>query len=215
MFCINLDKSVKNLFLIIAFILIAIKSTEGQENAQCKLTKQQLPAIRGLQLGMANTEIIKVFPGLDVHKTDEYGYSSFTATFFPLPDRLESCCGTAPNSFDTAKFPLFKGLEQVEFELLDNKIGSLKFFYDSSVDWNSRAEFTKKISESLKLPNNWMSTDSEDRPPAFIECDGLRLEAQLIGSRRPSLLLVDTTAIETFEKRKLTSIENKRKSFKP
>lgn len=196
------------IFIILCFLFIFVSSDLGQNIPKCELKPEQSPEIRGLKLSMTADELKRKFPNLQVPIPDEFGLAHFYIAFFPLPDRFNISYGTenADNHYDTRKFSAFKGWEQLEFELLDNRVVTLKIDYDASVKWNDLSAFTSQMTSLLKLPDSW----SEDS----LNCDGFRVNAEVF-SGKATIQFSSEVAVKTYENRKKEAEEKKRKEFKP
>lgn len=121
----------------------------------------------------------------------------------------------APNSIGTEKFPTYKGLEYIEFEMLDNRVVLLTAQYDTTATWKDLKEFTSRVSELLRLPNTWnFRSKSEEYRPAFIDCADFSVEAELSGGNA-ILRLVDLNAPEIYKKRKSSAEKKDKDGFKP
>lgn len=206
---------IMKLKLLLLYLFIASGIAFGQQLKPCKLKISEAPKLRGFSLGTTKTDILKVFPKAEIPAPDKYGVSNFRLHFFPLPDRFVSFGeDEAPNSIDTEKFPAYKGLESIEFEMLDNQAVIITAQYDTSTKWENLQEFVERSSEALKLPKNWdFNLNSQERIPSFLECAGFSIEAELSG-RNPILRLVNDAAPEVYKSRKLAEEEKQKKAFK-
>jgi hypothetical protein len=198
-------------------LMMAGLNIYGQQSTVCGLQINDAPVLRGFSLQTTKSEIQKIFPKVKITEANKFGVSSFMISFFPVPDRIPSFGQEeAPNSINTEKFPAFKGIDSIEFEMLDNKVSVLKINYDGTTKWRDHAEFIERISETLKLPKSWKYPKilDDDFKLPFLECAGFTLEANLIGGNG-ILKLTNNEALKIISQRKLADEENRKKEFKP
>lgn len=165
------------------------------------------------------SEITKKIPKAEIPKSDELGFSKFTLSFFPLPDRYTSYGqDETPNSIDTDKFTDFKGWQTVTLELIDNKVVSIEIQYDSSIKWKNLMEFIGQFSVSFNLPSSWQSdttSESKFNQSNFIVCNNFKIEARMRGQTNPIIFFFDLNAPKIFKQRKFALEERGKKGFKP
>lgn len=174
------------IFLVIGFILTCIAVVPAQE--QCKLNIAQSPALRGLRLGMSFEQAKKAFPDLQINHAGEFGDVFVTAS------------KDEPRVTDKSKFD---GLYSISTYFLDNRLVQVSANYDSSLDWKSLDQFTAKVSEGLRLPNAWQGQGK-------MQCNGFEFKANI-----NSLSMLETSWIETVQKRAEEKREKQRQAFKP
>ena len=117
-------------------------------------------------------EVLRCFNGLEVKSANEVGLQEiklYVSTNIGVTSKLKSeqlrllekyedkgLRNTANGAYVNKEvFPCLEGLNSLEFQFLDGQISSIHLEYDSSVKWSSVEEFTKKISELLRLSGTW------------------------------------------------------------
>jgi hypothetical protein len=129
------------LAVLSALCLAAAAAHAQQAQAQaCPLTIEQAPELRGFRLGMTTEQVMARVPGIQVQQ------GSFGASDARLP----------PSS--GADAAAYKGIDNIYFGFLDGRLVNLVVSYDQSVHWKSSDQFAAKVSEFLKLPEDWRGT---------------------------------------------------------
>src|SRR5215813_9500404 len=124
-------------------LLFALSGLAQGQPAQCSLKLSELPAapeLVGFQLGMTKEQVKLKVPQVRFGKADDFGVSKTTINPFFDP------------RIDTSSF---EGIRSISLDFLDDRLTSLWIGYDSSFKVPSVEEFTKRISQSLHLPNAW------------------------------------------------------------
>jgi hypothetical protein len=91
----------------------------------------------------------------------------------------------------------FEGVRTVSLVFLDGRVISLWIGYDDSFKWKTLADFTKGITDSLKLPNAWRLKPRGERR---MTCDGFQLAVMMVAGS-PSLHITDESARQILNKR--------------
>lgn len=196
---------------LFVFFVIGNLNIFSQTASRCQMKIEDSPAVRGFSLRSKTTDIQKAFPKLKIDAPDKFGVSNVVVPF----DRLVSY-GQDEESItvNTEDFPQYKGLESIDFEILDGQVVILTIEYDSSVSWKNIAEFIKHTSNTLKLPNEWNYTGYEEFQTASMDCLDFRIESE-IAVGNPILRFVKSGAVEIYKKRKAEDEEKAKKNFKP
>lgn len=96
---------------------------------------------------------------------------------------------------DKAAFP---GLRTISLDFLDGRLTSLWFGYDSSFKWQTVPDLVKGMSQSLRLPDAWISWKSRGQQ---LHCADFQMVVTMVADS-PSLRITDTTAEETLTARR-------------
>jgi hypothetical protein len=178
--------------------------TDRPVQASCHLTLDQAPAIRGLRLGQSIADVKAILPTL-LHR--ESG-----AVEDPDIGALQ-----AKVHVDVAAYkPAFDGIDRVNVMFLDKRLAQISIIYDHSIEWKGGDEFTARISESLRLPNAWLSVLPSNTDFLSMQCNGFLLTAD-VGkySARTSLLIKQTNLDTEMDRRAKSRADQRRDSFKP
>lgn len=156
-----------------------------QTPAPCKLTLDRSPSVRGLSLGMLETDFRRIT-----------GATSL----------LDGLTYSPPSGK-----PGFENIDRLSFDFYKDRLRRLEVTYDHSVLWRSAQEFATAISEPLKLPKeSWAFNPYLDN--AEMVCDGFKVIAWP-GYRR--IELRDTKAEAALLAEIKQKEEDRKKTFKP
>jgi hypothetical protein len=168
------------IFPILLFSIIALVTFDIATNAQkrqlgmsplCKITKSQLPKIRGLYLGMSVDEFRKLYP--------------------PIIMGPEAKNGVAVGLYSPSYFndKVITELQDIFSLDLSFYKGRLFYFwiYYNNYEVSSYQEHMKNISKSLNLPYRW------NLPTQTMTCEGFSVGAPVYGRAG---LVVDDLAVE-------------------
>lgn len=158
--------------------------------------------IRGFSLGMLLNEFLARTPGVRVPQADDFGLIDgyFSPSAYP-----------AYSSFYRKKF---NGVGGVAYRILDNRLIGLMIVYDDSIKWNDAGEFLSRISESLKLPFDWIQTQSLSSDYAM-QCGSTHVGVKYRRGISPALFILDIEAHRRLARRQAEQEEKKRRTFKP
>jgi len=191
--------------MVLFTVTIALSQSamqRGDASAEkCTLTISQAPELRGLRLGMTREQVKVIFPKLDrvienSHAVEWLGLLNVRI----YPDEN--------NTTDTAKF---EDVMSIELGFFDKRLSRIIVTYFKDYKFDNANDFTKKVSEALRVPNAWKVEDYSNNR-RVMDCDGFRI---YVDSSEPSIWLWDITADSILQKRKEEEKERKRKSFKP
>src|SRR5258708_3477181 len=158
-----------NVLLLLTFSSVAFGQGTAPA-AKCTLALAQAPALRGLRLGMNQAQVLARFPGLSLHRADEFGLAKLRLTLIDAGlypkgssnrDRgvqLDIAAATAEGrSFtaDSSKFPDLKGVRKIQLRFVDGRLSYVLLGYDDSFKWNGVDEFAETVSKNLGLPGDW------------------------------------------------------------
>lgn len=140
-----------------AVFVLACAVTGLAQSGQCSLKPGQLPAVRGLRLGMTAAQLKTIYPRLLVGPADEFGQARVEL----LVDQLAQVDQAA-----------FKGVSSLRLNLIDDRVVEFGLTYES-LPWKDLNQFVTKTSEMLGLPGVWQGGENFQS----LECDRLLLRA--------------------------------------
>jgi hypothetical protein len=182
-----------------ALLVLACAWTGAAQSGQCALKPAQLPAVRGLRIGMTAAELKTTYPRLVVGPADEFGQARA---------QLE---GQQLAQADPAAF---KGVIGLSINMVDDRVVEFWLTYES-LPWRDLDQFVTKTSEMLGLPGGWQGDESTKT----LECDRVQIRAGRsswsVGSMSPVLSFKDLRAEEVVAARVLKKRERQVESFKP
>jgi hypothetical protein len=195
----------RSLLAIITCCLFGVTGVVGRqlpENDTCRVNPNQLPAIRGLQLGMSQDQVLRLFPG--------------------SADNPDIKAQHAPEHFDQASLQLvpnyiqFPGVNQLLATFYREKLVSFTLQYsearDGGVNWRNVDEFIARLSQSLSIPGPQVWTSGKDMYASYraLQCAGFELLAA------PNILIVrDPSYIDDVNRRRIAAAEERRRTFRP
>lgn len=154
--------------------------------------------LRGFHLDMTAAEIRSRLPGFRLPAADSSGYARAIIRFSktePAPQFLH-------------------GVITVVFDFVDGRVSYIGVVYDNSIKWNSLEQFTRQVSRTLGLPEQWQSYSSNGTPQKMLRCEKLRFVSAMLRagkSSAPALFLVDDTGIDKLVARRQAQLESVRK----
>lgn len=193
--------------LALCFILISFVIASAQDS---KCTLDQAPELRGFRLGMTISEVdAKLNWGLSsvLNPADEIGVKEEAVGPLRLKDQEQA-----------------RGIRKITLEFLDDRLSYIEVSYDDSVKWDSLDQFASKISEILKLPNEWekpfsVSDDSSGNTLTAtakkLVCAGFNVGVILTSTNQAVLMLGEAGLKAAKEKRREVLKEKRQQSFKP
>jgi hypothetical protein len=171
--------------LSLVLILLSIATATAQER-QCSLKLAQLPEapeLFGFRMGMTKDQVKVRVPEVVFgrHKTFGLAKTSINPDFDSRIDKSS-----------------FAGVRTISLDLLDDRITSLWFGYDSSFKWHTVDEFVAGISQSLHLPEAWTPWKSRGQQ---LRCADFQMTLSIV-AEGPSFRILDVTAEETLTARR-------------
>ena len=137
----------------------------------CGLGREQAPKIDGLYLGMSESQIKQLVPGLQISSVNELGVSNAELKGADIGKLAGS------GSF-------FEGVESIALEFTDGRLSFIRVAYPVTNKWASKDEFLTSIASKFPIRGEWKPfydwrnkdvRDAEDLRDLAIECDGFRL----------------------------------------
>jgi hypothetical protein len=173
-----------SIFFSLMLLCACARLTTAQAQT-CTLKLSDLPQaseLLGFKLGMTTEQVKARVPQVVFGRVDQFGSSktSINPDFNPEIDKAS-----------------FEGARTVSLDFLDGRLVSLWIGYHDAFKWKTLDEFTRGISESLKLPNAW---HSKPRGGREMTCDNFQLAITLVAGS-PSLHITDELAQQTLNKR--------------
>lgn len=173
------------------------------EIKKCPLSVEQSPVVRGIKLGQTVAEVRSLFPEADNNRNVSLalGFESIRSNDLGVTEQ------TITPLRDSERL---KGTENIWLRYLDGRLASFRINYDTSVRWQSSAQFAAVIADQLHLPaEGWR----QDGLSIRLTCSGFYVNVigvvgnQLTISRED----LDAEISRRYEKRE----QQKRADFKP
>lgn len=177
-------------FSVIVWCLLSSQTVSAQER-QCRVKLSDLPQateLKGFRLGMTMDQVRARVPQVLFAKTDAFGVSK-TSISLDFDPRFEKSN--------------FQDVRTVSLDFLDGKLTSLWIGYQSTFMWQSVDHFVKRISQSLNLPDAWVSWKMRGQQ---LRCADFQITVSLIGGS-PSFRILDQSAEETLTARRIAKDE--------
>lgn len=178
-------------------------------NTSCKLSLAQAPVIRGFRLGMTSDVLFALFPANERETFDRiqrlksaelapnYGYATFgfSLSNYATQDR-------------------YKGIRELSFRLLDNKIVSVRADYSDTPLFDGIEQLMAVITKQYSLPDykewpghangsNWQT----------LSCNGFRVQVNVNSNSNFSIEVSDPSYQKIMEDRKKADLAKKREGF--
>ncbi len=216
----------KKTFSLLLFLVSATSfafSQTSESGSTCQLSSAQMPAIRGIKLGMHINDLLQVL----YDDTSSVNSNSLAANLKGYPEYGRYNLSFSPHSstniipfLSKEKFP---GIEDISVTFFDDRIISFTIRYTnfhrdkSAPVWNSVQELIGKFVKAYKLPESpsWFieSTDT-----AFLTCADFKavLKADMVGG---GLTFIDVRLLKdlapTIKARREEDMQKRREAFKP
>jgi hypothetical protein len=172
-------------------------ASDSQETTACKLTLGELPAFKGLKLGMTTEEVLAVFPG---SKVDE--------ELRPQLSQPAGRFGTSNFIIKPPKYPNkenFAGISQIAFSLLDGRVYTFTFSH-LGPEYAHVDKFVEKVVEGTNLPavDQWEAYQGLDTQMKILACKEfeIRVYAGGEGGNLNYVLVKDQLAENTLKDRR-------------
>jgi len=173
----TINTLLRDFLAALVFLLIPCGQSYGQ-TAQCSLTLADLPAapeLLGFKPGMTKEQVKARIPQVVFGKEDGFGVSKTTINpyFDPRIDKTA-----------------FENVRSISLDFLDHHLTSIWIGYESSFGVASVDDFVKRISQSLHLPDAWVSWRARGQQ---LHCKNFQVTVTMVGGG-PSFRLLDTAA---------------------
>jgi hypothetical protein len=160
--------------------------------------------VRGIKLGQTVAEVRSLFPEADNDRTASLalGFEGMRSDDLG-GDRADDC-----HPFrDSGRF---RGTQNAMLRYLDGRVASFRINYDTSVRWQSSAQFAAAISDQLHLPaEGWR----EDGLPVRLTCSGFYVSVIGVVANQLTISREDLDA--EISRRHAKREQQKRPDFKP
>jgi hypothetical protein len=156
------------------------------QDTQCSLKLAELPDVPelfGFRMGITTDQVKARVPQVVFGQVDEFG-SSKTSINPDFDSQIDKST--------------FAGIRTVSLDFLDGRLTSLWLGYDSSFKWQTVPDFVKGISQSLRLPNAWISWRSRGQQ---LRCADFQMTVTIV-AEGPSFHIVDETAEQNIASRR-------------
>jgi hypothetical protein len=205
----------KHLIAAISLLIFSVAAgaqtgTSVNASAMCKLTINQSPSIRGIQLGMKLGDVLNLFPGAEQSAEiqavleQRASYPHLGITDFEV----------FPSKYSTKE--RFRGIGLFHFTFIDDRLVVYEVGYASPPAgpmWPRVDDWVTKAAASLNLPavENW-TTEHNDR---VLKCEGFQIHASNLN--QSGNLSVATLDLPYQEQRTRVQAFNEklRRDFKP
>jgi len=188
-----------------------------QPSPVCSLGREKAPKIDRFYLGMTESELKQLVPGLQISAANELGVSNAELK----PTDIAKLAG--PGSF-------FEGVESIALKLTDGRLSYLRVAYPVTNKWTSKSEFLSMLAPKFSVRADWKPfydwrnkdvRDPEDLGDLAIECEGFRLALgigieEVGGNQTPHYDLYDLAAAEVVRQREeQRKLREEQKKVKP
>lgn len=174
-----------------------LSASNRRPSQTCNSTIIRAAQLRGFHLAMTVSEVRTRLPRLKSPVADASGYARVSVRF--------SKAEPAP--------AFLKGVMTMVFDFVDGRVSYIGVLYDDSIKWNSLDQFTRQVSNTLGLPEQWQVYSFNGAQQRMLRCNKLRfVSAMLRGARTfsPALFLVDDTGIDKLVARRQSELERVR-----
>jgi len=141
------------IFLILSLLLFtSCKKAEEPENV-CTLTAEQLPDVRGFQIGMSYDAIKQRFPNIcDYANDDSLKIRPYKGSAENNPSAVRKC-----EHVNIENYPELEGISEISLGVKNKHVIGIGIGYDKTTDKNFRYTLQNKIEDLLGLSNftNW------------------------------------------------------------
>jgi len=167
----------------ILLLLLAVVSLHASGQCTQKLTDlPDAPELLGFRIGMTKNQVKALVPQTKFGHTDDFGVSKTTINPYFDP------------TIEKSRYP---SVRSISLDFLDERLVSLWIGFDETFKIQTMPEFTKAISESLRLPNAWSTKGRSQQ----MRCADFQLIATTV-ARAPSLRLLDLASDDTIGMRR-------------
>jgi hypothetical protein len=206
------------MLLVIGFMPIAVcaqAAGQSSNHAECKLTLDKSPTIRGLKLGMSAEQLLALFltanqnPNVKRVIDDAQGYPNY---------------GVARILFHATGYPTafkerFAGIDTINTTLFDGQVVELIIYYAGSDSiprgprWIKVDDFIAKLKEPFNLPDarDWLYNPQGSKT---LKCIGFEIHAST-SSGQGGISLIGKPYVDLAKERAAADEEQRRREFKP
>ena len=177
--------------IVVTFLILLCAANVYPQSLQCSLKLTQLPdapELFGFRMGMTAAQVKARVPQVMFGHENEFGLSktSINPDWDPRIDKSA-----------------FAGVRTISLDFLDGRLTSLWFGYDSSFKWQTVPDFVKGTSQSLRLPDTWISWKTRGQQ---LHCADFQMVVTIVADS-PSFHITDATAEETLTARRAAKEE--------
>lgn len=144
---------------------------ESQAPPPCNLGREQAPRIGQLHLGMNESQLRQLVPGIQISAANEVGVSNAQLRASDISKLSGS------GSF-------FEGVERINLEFTDSRLSLIHVAYPITGKWPSKDAFLSVMAPKFSIQGDWKPfydwrnkdvRDAEDLRDLAIDCEGFRL----------------------------------------
>jgi outer membrane protein TolC len=168
----------------------------------CSLGREQAPKLDRLYLGMTESQVKQVVPGLQITAVNELGVSNAELKAADIGHLASSS-------------PFFEGVESIALKFTDGQLSYVRVAYPVTNKWASKSEFLSVMAPKFSVRAAWKPfydwrnkdvRDAEDLGDLAVECEGFRLALgigieEVGGNQIPHYDLDDLAAAEVVKQR--------------
>ena len=170
---------------------------ESKVPPPCSLGREQAPKIDGLNLGMTESQMKQLVPGLQISAASEVGVSNA---------RLRG----ADVSKLAGSGSFFEGVDSIDLEFTDGRLSFIRVAYQRRGNWTGNYAFLSVMAPKFPIQGDWKpfydwrNKDvryADDLRDLAIECEGFRLSVGIgiegvAGNQTPHYELEDLVAAQ-------------------
>ena len=175
---------------------------ESKVPPPCSLGREQAPKIDGLYLGMTESQMKQLVPGIQISKANEVGVSNAQLRGADISKLVGS------SSF-------FEGIDSIDLEFTDGRLSFIRVAYPGRGKWTGNNAFLSVMAPKFPIQGDWKpfydwrNKDvryADDLRDLAIECEGFRLSVGIGiegvgGSQTPHYELEDLVAAQLVKTR--------------
>ncbi|HJZ81365.1 MAG TPA: hypothetical protein VKD91_13505 [Pyrinomonadaceae bacterium] len=196
---------------LVVTLLAGVSLSQTTQPTECKLTREQAPAVRGVRLGMSADDLLASVPGISdddrnniAHANGFPNYGAIALSVYPR----------APAS------QRFDGIDYYYIRLFDGQLVQYSVYYRGSNSiprgpyWPDMDVLVAKFADAYHLPGtkDWVN----DGPRRLLRCQGF--EARVDSVSGAAIITVSTPGnpwVAEAKKRAAEGEEQLRRNFKP
>jgi hypothetical protein len=166
---------------------------------KCSLGVAESPQVRGLKLGQKSEVLRRLFNEED----------SRLGRLIDSAQRSTDDLGRQTVQIYNSMYrnsEKLKNLTSVNLTYLDDRLASIKLYFDESVRWQSSQHFAAAVADQLQLPTKGWSDPVMPR----LTCTGFFVQVFVFDSRKTSMLLIEEANLELEIQKRKAKKEQKR-----
>ena len=202
--------------LCLSGLTVTAVCAQVSEQANCTITADRSPAVRGIRLHMTAEQLLALFPD-GGEKTSSH--MSLIASAPNPPNFGVARLSFQPSVYGASVRERFAGVDSISITVFDGRVSEINLRYagpDSNPrgpSWSNVDDFIAKLSEAFSLPQqkDWFERNQWSKS---LKCNGFELDASTI-NRVGSISIRDNSYQETVRQRWAAAETKLRREFKP